>query len=337
MPLRSLYCLFGLVLALSSLSWGQDSGSQYPISGSGHLNSKAQPENSKVPTGVILVRGAWSSASDSLTVVPEGGEISNHVYRNQYFGMTYPLPPDWVEKYKGPPPSESGRYVLAQISPADSFVGSARGNILITAQDTFFAPLPAANVPDLINYSMHNLPADYKVEMPPKETRIAGHSFTVSAYWSPLTELHWYGLATQIRCHVVEFAMTSRDKKLLETLIQDMNHMQLSAEADLIAGTGRGDVPVCIKDYASGENVIARVDPVFTEHRFNGIPVRIIIDKEGKIKHIHFLSAFPDQVKAISDALAQWKFTPYVHEGRPAEVETGLMFGRRPLARTPRD
>ena len=67
---------------------------------------------------------------------------------------------------------------------------------------------------------------------------------------------------------------------------------------------------------------------MFSEHKFNPVPVRIIIDKEGKVKHIHFLSAFPDQAKAISDALKQWQFKRYMRAGQPVEVETGIMFGR---------
>jgi hypothetical protein len=58
------------------------------------------------------------------------------------------------------------------------------------------------------------------------------------------------------------------------------------------------------------------------------VPVRIIIDKEGRVKHIHFLSAFPDQAKAISDALGQWRFKPYRVNGKVVEVETGILFGR---------
>jgi hypothetical protein len=109
--------------------------------------------------------------------------------------------------------------------------------------------------------------------------------------------------------------------------MQDLNKMKLPVED----GVADGDaVPVCIKDYARGENVIARVDPVLTEHRFNAIPVRIIIDKDGKIKHIHFLRAFPDQAKVITDALGQWKFRPYLLNGQPVEVETGIMFGYAP-------
>jgi hypothetical protein len=84
------------------------------------------------------------------------------------------------------------------------------------------------------------------------------------------------------------------------------------------------------KDYARDENVTTKVDPVFTEHKFNSVPVRIIIDKKGIVKHIHFLSAFPDQAKAITDALGQWKFTPSLRDGQPVEVETGIMFGPAP-------
>jgi hypothetical protein len=135
-------------------------------------------------------------------------------------------------------------------------------------------------------------------------------------------------LATEIRCHALQIVLTSRDTKLLESLVLDLNQMKLPAEAGPTAGTGGGAVPVCIKDYATDENVITRVDPVLTEHRFNPVPVRIIIGKEGKVKHIHFLSAFPEQAKAITDALQQWKFKPYLLGGKPIEVETGIMFGR---------
>jgi Gram-negative bacterial TonB protein C-terminal len=107
-----------------------------------------------------------------------------------------------------------------------------------------------------------------------------------------------------------------------------MSKMDLPAEASPTGGNGGGDVPVCIKDYATDEHVIARVDPIFSEHKFNAVPVRIIIDKEGKVKHIHFLSAFPDQEKAITDAFKQWKFKPYMQDRKPVEVETGIMFGR---------
>lgn len=315
------------VLALSVLAWSQGAKPQNASRNGGDFSDNVLPGN-KVPTGVILVKGAWSSASDAVTPVPEGGLVTNDVFSDRYFEMTYDLPADWAETYKGPPPSDSGRYVLAQISPAATYKRPDRGTILITAQDMFFTPLPAANALELIHYSKAHLQADYKVELPPTQTTVAGHPFTFFAYWSPIAEMHWYVLATEVRCHALQIVLTSRDTKLLESLILDMNKMKLPEEASPTGGTGGGAFPACIKDYASDDNLITRVDPVFTEHKFNPVPVRIIIDKEGKVKHIHFLSAFPDQAKTISDALKQWKFKPYRRGGQPVEVETGILFGR---------
>jgi len=317
----SRYLILGLFV--SSLARAQGA----PQSG-GDFSENSQAK--KLPTGVILVKAAWASASDSVTPLPEGGRTSNNVYKNQYFGLTYAFPPDWLEKYTGPPPSDSGYYVLAQIRPADTFKGSSRGTVLIAAQDLFFGLTPARSTLELINYAAGHLPEDYKVEQPPAQVTIAGRSFVRYDYGSPVAELHWHVLATQIRCHTVQFVFTSRDSRLMENLIQEMDKMNLPAEAGSASGMGGGDVPICIPDYASGVNVVERVDPVFTERRFNPVPVRIIIDEEGKIKHIHFLSAFPDQAKAITDALSQWRFLPYLREGHPLEVETGMMFGRGP-------
>src|SRR5882762_8386249 len=217
----------------------------------------------KVPTGVILVKGAWSSASDSVTPLPEGGTLANNVYSNPYFGLTYNLPSDWTEKYSGPPPSASGYYVLAQIRPADTFKGTSRGSILIAAQDMFFTLTPAKNALELINHNKDKLNVEYKVEQPPTLVTTASHSFVRFEYGSPVAEIHWHVLATQIRCHMVQFVFTSRDIKLMDALIQEMDKMSLPDEAGPISGRGGGDFPVCVKDYARDENVMEKVDPVF--------------------------------------------------------------------------
>jgi hypothetical protein len=301
-------------------------------------NGGSLPENAakkKVPTGVLLVKGAWSSASDSTTPVPEGGGIVSNAYRNDYFGLTYPLPQEWMQKYSGPPPSDSGRYVLAQIRPAESSGGSIRGSILITAQDLFFTLTEARNTFEAISYTGNHLGADYKVERAPTEVRMAGRSFVRFDYFSPAAELHWHILATEARCHVIEFVFTSRETDLLDTLVQNASMMKLTSQADGGSEAEGDDAPVCIKDYATGGNVIEREDPVFTDRAFNPIPVRIIIDKDGRVKHIHFLSAFPSQAKSITDALEQWRFRPYVRDGKATEVETGILFGRTPQEAAP--
>ena len=295
----------------------------------------SQPPLIKVPEGVILVKGAEPSASDRTTPLPEDGAFVKNVYQNRYWGLSFPLPSDWVESFKGPPPSSSGQYVLAHILPGPTFKGPTKGTVLFSAQDMFFALTPAANAMELIAYKKEHLEPYYEVERPPADITIAGHSFARFDYTSPVAKIHWVVLATQIRCHAVQFVFSSQDTKLLETLVQNMGRMTLPAEAGATSGKGGGEVPLCIQDYASGDNVTYKIDPVLTDRKFNAIPVRVIIDKYGKVRHVHVISAFPEQATKITDALLQWRFKPYVNNGQPAEVETGLMLGHSPARRKP--
>ncbi|MFZ1053200.1 MAG: hypothetical protein WAN41_21155, partial [Candidatus Sulfotelmatobacter sp.] len=89
---RFLGFLLALALSVSSPDWAQGVGPQSAPK-SGDFPNEMQPET-KVPQGVILVKGAWSSASDSATPLPEGGNVTNNVFSDQYFGMTYAVPPD---------------------------------------------------------------------------------------------------------------------------------------------------------------------------------------------------------------------------------------------------
>jgi hypothetical protein len=289
----------------------------------------------QVPKNVILIKGAWSSEDDASVPVPENATLTKGTFRDRYFGITYSLPAEWIEKYPGPPPSDSGRYVLAQISRPDSYNGDARGNILITAQDLFFSPTPASNAVEMVNYTKDHLQSDYKLEEESAKTVSNGHTFATFAYWSPIAGLHWYVMATEIRCHAIEFVFMNRNPKALASTVHEAATMKLPSDANPDGYSGGNGFPACLKDYASGGNLLARVDPFFSEQRFNPVPVRIIIGKDGQVKHIHFLSAFPDQASAITQALRQWKFKPYLQDGKPVEVETGIMFGRKPRTAVP--
>jgi hypothetical protein len=272
----------------------------------------------KLPTDVILVKGAVPSSSDNSTPLPEGGAVRKDIYGNDYFGLSYTLPSGWFEKYKGPPPSDSGAYLLTLLRPGANYKGASRGTLLITAQDMFFTPLPGQTAKETIEQTKATLQAEYKVEHAPSQVMVANHAFTRFDYTSPVAGLHWYMLATEVRCHTVRFVFTSPDPALLETLVKDLDAMKLRGDAD---------APVCIADYAEAANIIYKSDPVVTEQKYNAIPVRLIIDKAGKVRHVHVISAFPAQAKAITDALTQWRFKPYLRDGNPVEVETGILFG----------
>src|SRR5260370_33537500 len=111
------------------------------------------------------------------------------------------------------------------------------------------------------------------MEQPPTMVRIANHPFVRFEYGSPAAELHWHVLATQIRCHMVQFVFTSRDTKLIESLIQEMDKMNLPDEAGPISGRGGRDFPVCVQDYARREKEIGKGDTAFAVGRLTTVLV----------------------------------------------------------------
>jgi len=278
-----------------------------------------------IPPNVILVKGAVPGASDSSTPLPEGGAVRERAYENGYFGLTYPLPADWTENVLGPPPSDGGSYVLSTLIPSEKVTGAGiapiRGSVLISAQDLFFNENPATNAKEVVAYVRGRLPRSQSVERAPAEVRIGGRTFTRLDYGAPIAGLHWSLLATDVRCHAVEFVFMARDTATLNGLVAGLAKTKWSDE---------NSVPVCVADYAVPANVVTRVEPLFPVRRFNSIPVRLIIDLEGRVRHVHVISAFPDQTTAITQALLQWRFKPYVVDGKPREIETGLEFGSTP-------
>jgi hypothetical protein len=327
---KKLTAMFLILITASAMTvFAQNSSSEVPAPQAGDF-AVENPLATKVPKDTILVRGAVPSSTDPATPVPEDGTISENTYNNKYFGLSYTLPSGFFQKYSGPPPSDSGYYVLTQLEPKPQFEAAAAGSVLVSAQDLFFSLLPAENALALIEFRSKKLGPDFKIERQPVAVKLGKRSFIRFDYMSPVAGLHWYTLATEVRCHALQFQFTSRDPELLESMVRQMEKLSLPEET-----AGPSATPVCIRNYATGDNILQKVDPVFTGHRFNRIPVRFVIDKYGKVKYIHVLSAFPDETKAITEALLRWEFRPYRLNGKAVEVETGIIFGNQPAERKP--
>jgi protein TonB len=268
---------------------------------------------SGVPKNQILVKGAVPSASDPSTPVPETGRIGDGRYRNAYFGLTYPIPAGWTEQPAGPPPSDAGGYVLTQFASLDG--QRVKAHVLVTAQDLFFIPFAAASAKDVAAKTRSAVAEQYELEKGPDEVTIAGRTFQRLAYKaSPASGLHWRMFTTEARCHALTFTFTGTDTKLLDEAEKVLSNLHIDNNA-----------PACINDYAR-DHVVAKTTPEFTQ-RYNTILVRVIIDAEGKVRHIHLLSAFPEQSQPILTALREWRFKPYMVDGKAVEVETGMVFG----------
>jgi hypothetical protein len=260
---------------------------------------------------LILCTSSAPSSSANDFPNPENGATQKGVYVNSYFGLRYPLPAGWTEDLKGPEPSVSGYYSLAALKPA----AKTNAAMLIAAQDEFFSREPIHSALDFLNQMKQSLDPALTVTKPPEGVEIAGHTFARLEY-SGAGILHSIA-AVEIRCHILIFSFSSPDSEALRLFSESLKHAYFATHSDW---------PACIQSYATPEHLLRRVDPAMVGPRFASVPLRIVIDTQGKVAHVHPIAGLPEQTKAAADAAAQWVFKPYEKNGRPAEVETGVLF-----------
>jgi hypothetical protein len=256
-------------------------------------------------------------AAMSAMAVPEEGTVMDGRYTNKYFDLSFGLPEGLIAGPAGPEPSETGYYTLTSLVPE----GEPDGAILIAAQDMFFEPRPrsdvAAEAGDFRN-AMARIDG-MTIDQEPSEANIAGHLMQRIDFSG--VGLYRATFVTKIRCHFVSFNLTARSPELLAGLTGSLSNLSAAAEA-----AASPSVPLCVRDYAVAENILQRVEPAVVGPRFTSIPVRIVIDQDGGVKHVHVIHGSDEQRKSIEEAVRRWKFKPPRVDGRAVEIETGLIF-----------
>jgi hypothetical protein len=245
---------------------------------------------------------------------PQDGRVAGDIYTNAYFGLSYPLPKGFAEGLAGPDPSHSGYYVLASFTPQTE----GAGTILIAAQDRFFDETrhDLAAVASEMRDTMAQIDG-MSIDREPAEIAIGRRPASRPAWRVDFNGVGLYRamIMTEMRCHLVSVTLTARDPEEREILAQSLDGVSLTA---------RRDPPVCIRDYASGDQLTRRVAPTDIPPSPRPIPVRIIIGSDGTVRHAHVIRATNAQRKGIEQALRQWTFRPHMINGRAVEVETGL-------------
>ena len=265
--------------------------------------------------------------SDERVPAPEDGVATPHAYVNPYFGFTYPFAAGWKEGLAGPRPSADGYYVLGAVDSIDGL----SGNLLIVAQDMFFSREPLDDAVALARATRRTMAAlpGMQIDREPTAVNIAGRAFGRLDYSG--VGLRRTMLATEIRCHLVSFVATANDPVVLEQAVQSLARLSAPPESSARASDGTG-LPVCIKDYATGDNLVRRIEPRAAAPYFTRIAVRIIVDKDGRVEHTHVVKASEEQRESIMEAVGQWQLKPLKVDGAAVAVETGLVFEFKPAA-----
>jgi hypothetical protein len=255
---------------------------------------------------------------------PEGGKVKDGVFQDEYFGLRYPLPPGWVEDLKGPEPSASGYYSLAALKPEGELVATMQ----ISAQDNFFSPEPSKDATSFLSAMKQGLDASLSSPQAVASVKFGGMDFARLDYSG--AGLSHIVFAAEIRCHTLIFSITASREGAAESLVESLKKISFT-ETDHSGPPSQKSLsrhiwPLCVSESAYGDHIVHKVDPVMTGPRYGSVPVRFIVGADGRLEHVHAIAGFPEQVKSVTDALAKWEFKPYVVNGQPVEVETGLLF-----------
>jgi len=103
--------------------------------------------------------------------------------------------------------------------------------------------------------------------------------------------------------------------------------MNASAPASPVSASAKPaelfEVP---EDYAD-DQVVRRVHPIYPKgarvKKLQGtVVLQAIIDKQGKVDSLQMVSGDPLLAQAAADAVKQWRYKPYSHNGDPVEFQT---------------
>jgi hypothetical protein len=258
---------------------------------------------------------AWRGSIATAPVAnPDDGSVTQGIFTSTYFNLSYRLLPGWTVGIAGPGPSISGYYVLATFVPA----GELNGTIMVAAQDMFFAAKPFDDLMAMTREFSRSISQvdGMTIDQPPSELSIAGRTFSrvdfdgVGLFRSTLT--------TKIRCHFVSFNLTANSPELLTALLRSLDNLGPARDKD----SGRIN-PTCIGNYADAEHLLAKVDPAAVAPSFIPIPVRIVVRRDGSVKHVHVIRATNAQRETIERALALWRLKPMRLTARPTKSRPG--------------
>jgi TonB family protein len=84
---------------------------------------------------------------------------------------------------------------------------------------------------------------------------------------------------------------------------------------------------VTVEQQVMDQHLIHRVDPVYPPlaqqgHIQGTVIFRIIVDKDGAVKNPIMVSGHPLLVPAAQEAVRQWRYDPFLVDGKPVEVQS---------------
>ena len=278
---------------------------------------------------VLCVATSRAQSKDG-SATPDQGSVTDSVYTNQFFGITWELPRDWSIAPSNPP---SGQVIpLLQAHPGGE-------------RSTDFVSLTAQDFSNVHGFGFQYMDALRPVMEKNGWQSLKNHGYYtlgggIPAYrgdythGTPPTRFSLV-LAGPARGYEVKVLIESDSSERVQDLLKTV--LTLKVRPDWKApdasmpkpGDAPAEVPKRVRVSVGVLESFAskKVPPIYPtearrDHTQGSVSLLVHVDQSGMIEDIYVEEGNPVLAKAAVEAVSQWHYTPYLLSGAPAKLES---------------
>jgi TonB family protein len=297
------------------------------------------------------------------TLAFENGRIADNVYSNECFGFSFVIPDGWQLTTQVADAhiraTHTSRVSLTLLTIDQHQQGSFKSTIALNAHDAVYSPTVQQFVSDAVhgqvNVDQKNrgmIKDAYPVDYGTRHFFRADYRQTTSAgarYFAfVFTRFRGYYIGETIMAESPEQLGTAAssvqqlsfrdDKPNLKCVMSGNDDFNSEGNGSEVRSSGptlyRGltvsDPPPVLVSQGVATNLLTRsVPPAFPEialkHRVQGqVVLRALVATNGDVEEVTPVSGDPMLVPVTLEAVKQWKYRPYLLNGKPVKFETQI-------------
>ena len=254
----------------------------------------------------------------------DSGSINGNKYSNQFLGITWEFPLDWIVQNSAKSTLGADHHTLLSLQPSGT-------------QSTELVEINYINGSD-VNNSIPLMVSKGWTSIGKQRYYTLGGGIPVQRndFKSTDGSVHYAVVLTGIRRNfTLNFVLLANLPERFDELAEQLSCLQVQPdwgtpeEPPAPRAVGSRPKQVQISSDENRKFVEHTVPPVYPDiarkARIQGSVVMIAhVTKEGKLKNIYVISGHPTLVPFALDAVSQWKYRPYIQDGEPVEMETAI-------------
>ena len=292
-----------------------------------------------------LISGQQTPTAPSAAPAYENGALTDNLYSNECLGFSYPIPAGWHVNTQMIGADATAKHLpgggLALLVVDREKDGALADRIVLTARDAGSGSPPTAQ--EFVSNSVRaQINADQKHREALRDVHAvdyAGKHFFRSEYKQTGERTVYSGFVyTKFRGHYLGATLIAGSAEELEEAANSLQRASFREDernakcVDTAAGAPAtaSAQRIRVSEKVSQGLLIKSVNPPYPEEARHGhiqgqVVLKVLIDMEGNVESVSLVSGHPLLAPPAIEAVKQWKYKPFLLEGKPSEVETQIV------------